>query len=183
MLSGMFTTDTITITEIENPTIQLHNQVDEVYNGWRKFKSYYQPQGGENTFSIGYFGTLDYQHELIDDPTHFLYYFVDSVRVEECDKDSALAIVLELPNVFTPNEDNINDFYIVKTNNLVSLEIIILNRWGNIIKQYDGLTDSWDGTTKQGIPCSDGVYFVKAVGETKDGDILNKHTFVHLISN
>jgi|SRR5690554_274919 len=182
MISAMFTTDTIIENDIENPNVQQQNQVDETYNGWRKFKSYYQPQGGENTFSIGYFGALDYQHEEKDDPTHFLYYFIDSVRVEECDKDSALAVTLELPNVFTPNEDGTNDFYEVKTNNLVSLKIIILNRWGNIISEYDGLTQSWDGKTKNGNLCTDGVYFVKAIGETKEGEIINKHSFIHLFS-
>jgi len=183
MLSGMFTSDTITIVEIENPAIQLHNQVDEVYNGWRKFKSYYQPQGGETTFSIGYFGTLDYQHELINDPTHYLYYFIDSILVEECDKDSTLGVVLELPNVYTPNHDGINDIYRVKTNNLISLEVVVLNRWGNIVHQFDGLTQGWNGTNQRGTPCADGVYFVKAIGETKDGEILDKHAFIHLLSS
>ncbi|HLV43121.1 MAG TPA: gliding motility-associated C-terminal domain-containing protein, partial [Brumimicrobium sp.] len=85
-------------------------------------------------------------------------------------------------NVFTPNEDGTNDFYEVKTNNLVSLKIIILNRWGNIISEYDGLTQSWDGKTKNGNICIDGVYFVKAIGETKEGEIINKHSFIHLFS-
>jgi gliding motility-associated-like protein len=183
MLSSMFTTDTISETDLENPNVQQQNQVNETYNGWRKFKSYYQPQGGENTLSIGYFGALNYEHEIKDEPTHFLYYFIDSVRVEECDKDSTLAVILELPNVFTPNEDGINDFYEVKTNNLVSLDIIILNRWGNVIFEYDGLIQSWDGKTKNGNSCVDGIYFVKAIGETKQGERIEKHSFIHLFSD
>jgi gliding motility-associated-like protein len=183
MLSGMFTHGTITVGDLENTTVKMKNQVNEVYNGWTKFKSYYQPNGGENTFSIGYFGVLDYYHELPNEPFHNLYYFIDSVRVEECDKDSTLSIVLELPNVFTPNGDEVNDFYIVKANNLVALEVNILNRWGNLVSQFDGLTHYWDGKAQNGSMCSDGVYFVKAIGETKDGDIIMKHGFIHLITN
>jgi gliding motility-associated-like protein len=183
MLSGMFTHDTITVGDLDNTTVQMKNQVNEVYDGWTKFKSYYQPQGGENTFSIGYFGALNYQHESSNEPFHYLYYFIDSVRVEECDKDSTLSIVLELPNVFTPNGDEVNDFYIVKANNLVALEVTILNRWGNLVSQFDGLMYYWDGKAQNGNMCSDGVYFVKAIGETKDGDIIMKHGFIHLITN
>ena len=61
----------------------------------------------------------------------------------------------ELPNVFTPNGDGVNDFFyideaIIFPNN----RLIITNRWGNVIHSEDTYRNNFGG---DGI--ADGVYF------------------------
>ena len=64
------------------------------------------------------------------------------------------------PNIFTPNGDNINDFFVVE--NLEFFEgssLSVFNRWGELIFQSDDYRNNWDGTTYVGRPLNDGVYF------------------------
>ena len=67
---------------------------------------------------------------------------------------------LVFPNAFTPNQDNLNDFFkpTVDCPKLFSYNLKIYNRWGELVYQTNDITDSWDGTFKN-IPCQDGVYF------------------------
>ncbi len=67
----------------------------------------------------------------------------------------------ELPNIFTPNGDHINDQFTPFPYDFVDrINIKIFNRWGNIVFTTQNPDINWDGrdiTTKQ--ECSDGVYF------------------------
>ena len=69
---------------------------------------------------------------------------------------------LTIPNVFTPNNDNINDqFNIVISDwsQVKNIEATIWNRWGGVIYNYENTNDNgWNGTYK-GTDCPDGVYF------------------------
>lgn len=77
---------------------------------------------------------------------------------------------LWVPNVFTPNGDNTNDFFLVQASNIEEFELIILNRWGEVIRAFDAITDQWDGTTENGDEVSEGVYFWKITYSYIDGD-------------
>jgi len=75
------------------------------------------------------------------------------------------SLVVQLPNVFTPNNDGENDAFTINTNIPVKCVIQFFNRWGNIIHQFDGdipkgITPIWNGTdqTSQSL-ISDGTYF------------------------
>jgi gliding motility-associated-like protein len=91
-----------------------------------------------------------------------------------------------IPNVFSPNNDSINDvwrFHVGKGNSLRSLRIF--NRWGNDVtpalyeqEKQNVSTVLWDGRTTSGEPVSSGVYFyilqyTDAMGEQhkKNGQI------------
>ncbi|PWH85176.1 T9SS type B sorting domain-containing protein [Brumimicrobium oceani] len=76
------------------------------------------------------------------------------------------SLVASLPNVFTPNNDGVNDFFNVKVNLPVSYKLSILNRWGNLVFENAGdLTKGehklWNGETKSGEIVNDGTYFYK----------------------
>ena len=78
----------------------------------------------------------------------------DSIQVfsEDC------SVKLEMPNVFTPNGDGSNDYFKpFNLDNVVNFELLIYNRWGNLI--YEGVNlEGWDGKFN-GSEVSDGVYF------------------------
>lgn len=63
------------------------------------------------------------------------------------------------PNAFTPNGDGRNDkYHVVTYGNMQSFELMIFNRWGQLIYLSDDQHASWDGTS-HGIPCEVGTYF------------------------
>ncbi len=66
-----------------------------------------------------------------------------------------------IPNVFTPNEDGINDRFIVLANGLDIFPVAyIYNRWGNIVYKFENVSQIiWDGRTFDGSLVSPGVYF------------------------
>ena len=89
--------------------------------------------------------------------------------------------IITAPNVITPNNDGLNDTFILEWMNLNSLRLVILNRWGNTI--YDetstdllNMTPSWDGGN-----AIDGVYFYRYEGIGVAGQELDGHGFLHLI--
>jgi gliding motility-associated-like protein len=90
-----------------------------------------------------------------------------------------------IPNVFTPNGDNINDvweFSLGKGNTLNVLNIF--NRWGLLIKNAELKTNTyilWDGRTTSGEACSDGVYFYTLQYTDANGDVHKKNGYVTLI--
>ncbi len=78
---------------------------------------------------------------------------------------------LEIPNVFTPNGDNANDIFFVKSANLTNITALIYDRWGT--KIYELTTDkgniAWDGKTQTGSEAPDGTYFYIITATGKDG--------------
>lgn len=86
---------------------------------------------------------------------------------------------LIIPNIFTPNEDGVNDEYLITAVGLKEFNITIVNRWGQVVFESDDVTKSWDGTFN-GTMCSEGTYFylIKAKSSTKDFD---KHGHLTLI--
>lgn len=68
----------------------------------------------------------------------------------------------ELPNVFTPSGDGINDLYhpILPYKFVESIDLKVYNRWGNLVFETTDPMINWDGTyLNSGNPLSDGVYF------------------------
>ena len=85
----------------------------------------------------------------------------------------------EVYNIFTPDGDNENSLFFVKTTNAEKTELIILNRWGNVIFEETGLQPSWNGQVN-GVSAPDGVYFFKYTVTGVQGDSLSGDGFVQL---
>ena len=76
----------------------------------------------------------------------------------------------ELPNVFSPNNDNVNDLFVpIKNKHIESVDMKIFNRWGQVVFETNEAEVNWNGRKrgKKGN-CSEGVYFyVCIVNELK----------------
>jgi len=90
--------------------------------------------------------------------------------------DTAYAIIIvesplgiEVPNVFTPNDDGANDLFFVKTHGAREMQLQIFNRWGNLIYEMNDLNASWDGKQSNGSEAVDGVYFYTVQLKGADG--------------
>ena len=91
----------------------------------------------------------------------------------------------EIPNVFTPNGDDINDWLKAKTSGLVEkVDFKLFNRYGVLIFQTDEPKLNWDGTYKGKI-VSPGVYFYQCdVFERRISGLEQFHLsgFIHVIT-
>jgi gliding motility-associated-like protein len=88
---------------------------------------------------------------------------------------------VEAPNVFTPNGDGSNDLFFLNVSNATSVKLVILNRWGNVMFEMEGVNPAWNGKTDNGIPVSQGVYFYKYTVNGFNDQKLEGHGFVELI--
>ena len=92
-----------------------------------------------------------------------------------------------IPNVFTPNNDSINDvwrFSLGKGNVLNHLNIF--NRWGNLISTNNETNKQqnivlWDGRTTSGEETPSGVYFYVLQYTDVNGDEHKKNGYITLI--
>ncbi len=85
------------------------------------------------------------------------------------------------PNVLTPNGDGLNDLFVLTTTKAANVELIIVNRWGNVIFDQSGLNPGWDGTTKAGVEAGEGTYFYRYVATGVNGDKVEGHGFLQLV--
>jgi gliding motility-associated-like protein len=102
--------------------------------------------------------------------------------------DSTSAIItatanpwLFVPNVFTPNADGANETWMVQTKNMETIELIILNRWGNVMTIIEDLNGGWNGKTNDGKDATDGTYFYKYKAKAINGEEFDGHGFLTLI--
>lgn len=87
-------------------------------------------------------------------------------------------------NVFTPDGDGTNDsFTLIDVKNAATVNLIILNRWGNVMfdKTEVGQSPSWDGKDQNGNQVPEGVYFYKYVVTGVNGDSVDGHGFVQVL--
>ena len=87
---------------------------------------------------------------------------------------------LDLPNVFTPNNDGINDVLIVNTEGLTEFSLVVLDQRNKIIYTTQDSTISWDGLGLSGDPVLSGnyVYFITARDAT--GNLVTKHSVLRI---
>ncbi|MDI1353407.1 MAG: gliding motility-associated C-terminal domain-containing protein [bacterium] len=78
---------------------------------------------------------------------------------------------LEIPNIFTPNNDGVNDEYFIKAANIAEISMQVLDRWGQIVFEVSSQSGNvvWDGKNQKGIEVADGVYYYTLVASGKDG--------------
>ena len=65
---------------------------------------------------------------------------------------------IEFPNVFTPNNDGKNDYFLGSGASITSLEMRIFNRWGKLLFKTNEINGSWDGKYNDNF-VPEGVYF------------------------
>jgi gliding motility-associated-like protein len=113
---------------------------------------------------------------------------IDSMRLETkitVDKSEA-----NIPNVFSPNGDGINDYFVLESKSLMFLSVEIFSRSGQKVYSYfgpdDGLNDwkGWDGNVNSSsVKATPGVYYyiIKAKGwDNVDYDSKEYRGFVYL---
>ncbi len=91
---------------------------------------------------------------------------------------------LDIPNVFTPNEDGLNDAWRFAIKHATDVKYSIYNRWGNLIKMSDLTSQtavSWDGRTTAGDACTAGVYYYVLTYTDAKGEAQKRNGYMTLI--
>ena len=89
-------------------------------------------------------------------------------------------LVVIIPNIFTPNNDQINDDYFLDVKNAETFEAAIYNRWGNELISLVHSSDKWNGKLSSGDLADEGTYFVKYKIVGYDKTVKEGVTFFHL---
>jgi len=86
---------------------------------------------------------------------------------------------LEIPNVFTPNGDQVNDYFEVTTDGINVYEFTVFTRAGTRI--YHSLSPRifWDGNSLDGKELSDGIYYY-VIEEQGGGSPFESAGFMYL---
>ncbi len=73
---------------------------------------------------------------------------------------------LKIPNIFTPNNDNINDYFVIQNSEGWDIDLQVYDRWGVIVYKDTNYKNNWDGKCK-GKDLADGTYYyiIKATNQ------------------
>ncbi len=92
--------------------------------------------------------------------------------------DVYINAVFIVPNVFTPNGDDINDEFTIQAKGLKNMDAQIFNRWGQKEYEWHTTNGGWDGRTGSGLKAPEGTYYfiIEATGKN-DEKYLEKGSF------
>ena len=76
---------------------------------------------------------------------------------------------IEVPNIFTPNNDGVNDEFRIISQGIDDFHCQIYNRWGQLIYELNEPNHTWRGRTTSGTEASEGTYFVILTAKGFDG--------------
>lgn len=85
-----------------------------------------------------------------------------------------------IPNIFTPNDDNINDFFIVKHENIAQFNLYIYTQKGALIFETNDIEKGWNGDTKNEEKAESGDYIFLLKAKGIDGKIFEEKGIIKL---
>lgn len=113
-------------------------------------------------------GEEDELNYLFDTPGTFELMLV-ATNADGCDDVVTVTVIVNdcpdtptvLPNIFSPNDDNVNDEFTFIADCLSDLSMQVFNRWGTLVFEASGNAASrWNGKTSNGDDVSEGTYVV-----------------------
>jgi gliding motility-associated-like protein len=188
-----------------SPQLRVTSKCDSLYNNltWSVtdtacfsdvagYKVYARTKTEDNLsliFTINDKNVFSYQHFPGETISGCYVVSAFDAKGNESDKSGIVCVdscnFYEIPNVFTPNGDNINDILVAKTSGLVEkINFKLFNRNGLMLFRTEEPKINWDGTYKGKI-VSPGVYFYQCdVWENRNSAVSQFHLsgFVHVIT-
>lgn len=145
--------------------IQVNIEIESVgQDDWR-LRGITQPQAISWAWNMGdstqYRGEQIF-HSYVDLEEHWVH--LEVISPNGCFAYDSVLIQppahLYFPNCFTPDGDGINDVFAGLGHSITDFELLIFNRWGELIFSTDELAVAWDGTV-DGQQAQTGVYVYK----------------------
>ena len=137
-------------------------------SSWVNIAGEYLAKGGEEYMTIGRFidtslyNNSDIPFVKVDCDSCFswhdnVYYYLDDVNLNELHEQ----ISISMPNVITPNQDGINDYWYPMGICFNDWKCDVLNRWGNTIFSFSENEQGWAGIDLKGSDLNEGTYFYR----------------------
>ena len=84
-----------------------------------------------------------------------------------------------IPEVITPNNDGLNDFFVIECAEFYDavIEFCVYNRWGNQVYRSEAYQNDWDGYYDN-EPLPDGTYYYSIKFDDLDGNNIHQAGFV-----
>lgn len=106
--------------------------------------------------------------------------------IDGCPLEDEIEVVVDdcsdavyIPDIFSPNSDGINDYFLPQSKDVELIDMKIYDRWGSLLFQTKSAANGWDGTNRQAkMPVGVYVYIMNFVNiKTKyrfqrSGDIM-----------
>ncbi|MGQ0829719.1 MAG: gliding motility-associated C-terminal domain-containing protein [Bacteroidota bacterium] len=108
----------------------------------------------------------------IDQPQYFYVIVTDANGCSNIDSvfvDVKNVYTLYIPTAFSPNNDGLNDEFLVQGNEIKNVHMLIFDRWGNKLFESNDKNGSWNGTCK-GNPVESGTYVYKIKALLNNGE-------------
>lgn len=105
----------------------------------------------------------------VDHSTESVDNFSNSAPLPEIEK-----VDLELPNVFTPNNDGANDYFEIKSTGLTDFSLVVLDMNGKPVYQATDPNFKWDGMNLSNEKVKDGNYLYYLTAKDAEGKMISK---------
>lgn len=111
------------------------------------------------------------------------YTSTDSVHITvlPCDSVISDSSFINFPNIFSPNNDGINDVFVSKSKNIMTYNCKIYNRYGICVAELKQLNEGWDGYSFSGEALPAGVYYYLAEAMGLDETVYRVKGFVSIV--
>jgi len=110
-----------------------------------------------------YISCINCHDALVSPPNNFIY-TATLTDANTCKISKEVLInydpLVFVPNTFTPDNDQFNNTFFAVANNITEFEMLIFNRWGEIVFQSESIHQHWTGTYN-GHKALDDVYVWK----------------------
>ena len=115
---------------------------------------------------------------------HVMMVAYDSILGNSCN-DTIIKVIdvegYDVYNVFTPNNDGVNDVFHFNEWMLNGIYVEIFNRWGQKVYHWDDVNEGWYGVGYNGRNVEEGVYFYRMEATGIDGSHFEENGSVTLI--
>lgn len=138
------------------------------YEGWKNGVREYiiekYDENGQLIESIPLGQSTSYQEDQNSNPYQYLQYKIVVIPVDIANgnvESNYLEVIyrskVAFPNAFSPNGDGLNDIFNFESRYVISVNMKIYNRWGELVYQTTDVDRGWDGTA-HGKPAPLGTY-------------------------
>ena len=107
--------------------------------------------------------SCNYCAVITENPQQNTCYVLDAINSFNCRNSDTVCVTITqdwsiyIPNAFSPNNNDINDVFIPVGYGISEIELLIFDRWGELIFMSDDHIKGWNGTYKN-ILCKSDVY-------------------------
>jgi len=127
--------------------------------------------------------TIQHPNTNIQEPT---WVHVTVTDINGCTSNDSILIsipvipTLYIPNTYTPNGDGTNEGFKVYGTHIGEFEMMIFNRWGELIFESNNIETGWNGTY-MGQSVQNGLYVYKVVARGTDKTRLDRTGHVNVV--